>query len=308
MVRKYNNGKWTEGRFKAFITSTLRSGTRRWPPKHAVLASAKTERKINPATGRLAQMYECKACKAEFSSRDIQVDHIEAVTSPTEGFTSWDVFIDRLYCEQENLQVLCVKCHKKKTMKETTQRALNRTPTYQCWLDMKGRCYNKNNQRYHTHGARGITVCEEWRKNYQSFLTDMGEKPDGKTLDRIDNNGNYTPTNCRWATPKEQANNRSTCIYVEYNGKTQTIAQWAEELGLTFSSLIKRLRNWSLEDAMNPKKRCSVKISEDVKDEILELYKSGNLSQATLANIYGVSQAVISKWVVALNKKEINEN
>ena len=115
----YNDGKWTEGRFKAFITSTLRSGTRRWPVKHAVLASAKCgERQINPATGRLAQLYECKACKGMFSSRDIQVDHIKPVVDPKKGFVSWDVYIDKLFCEKNNLQCLCRNCHKIKTKNE----------------------------------------------------------------------------------------------------------------------------------------------------------------------------------------------
>ena len=118
-TRNYNDGKWTEGRFKAFITSTLRSGTRRWPVKHQVLAAAKCgERQINPATGRLAQLYECKNCKGTFSSRDIQVDHVKPVVDPKKGFISWDVYIDRLFCEAKNLQVLCKPCHKKKTVKE----------------------------------------------------------------------------------------------------------------------------------------------------------------------------------------------
>lgn len=117
--RKFNGGKWTEGRFKAFVTSTLRSGTRRWPPKYEVLADAKCgERQINPATGRLAQLYECKACKGKFSSRDIQIDHIKPVIDPKKGFVSWDVYIDRLFCEAKNLQALCKTCHKKKTVKE----------------------------------------------------------------------------------------------------------------------------------------------------------------------------------------------
>lgn len=115
---KWNDGKWTEGRFKSFITSTLRSGTRRWPPKHMALAEAKTERKINPATGRLAQMYLCNHCKQEFSSRDIQLDHIKPVVDPKKGFQTWDIYIDKLFCERKNFQCLCKPCHKVKTKNE----------------------------------------------------------------------------------------------------------------------------------------------------------------------------------------------
>jgi len=86
-----------------------------------VLADAKTERKINPATGRLAQMYLCQHCKQEFSSRDIQVDHIKPVVDPKKGFQTWDIYIDRLFCEKKNFQCLCKICHKVKTKNERNQ-------------------------------------------------------------------------------------------------------------------------------------------------------------------------------------------
>ncbi len=110
--------EWSEGRKKAFITSVLRSGSRRWPPKYQTLNEAKTEKKINSATKRLAQHYKCKKCKKDFPAKMVQVDHIKPVVDPKVGFVDWNTFIDRLFCERNNLQVLCKACHDLKTKKE----------------------------------------------------------------------------------------------------------------------------------------------------------------------------------------------
>ena len=116
--------QWTEGRIRAFIVAVLRSGSRRWPPKYQTLNAAKTEKKINKATGRLAQHYKCNGCKKEFTSKDIQIDHIVPVTS-AEGFTTWDNYIERLFCDESNLQALCLTCHKIKSKKESSGRKKN---------------------------------------------------------------------------------------------------------------------------------------------------------------------------------------
>ena len=109
---------WTEARFRSFITSTLRSGSKRWPPKYTKLNAAKTEKKINKKTGRLAQHYECAKCQQEFPAKEVQVDHIKPVVDPKKGFESWDKYIERMFCEEDNLQVLCKECHAVKTQKE----------------------------------------------------------------------------------------------------------------------------------------------------------------------------------------------
>ena len=111
---QYNGGTWTIGRFNSFITSLLRSGSRRWPPKYQILNEAKTEKKINPKSGRLAQFYQCNKCKQEYPAKEIQVDHI----TPIGYDKSWDEFINGLFCERENLQALCTNCHLEKTKLE----------------------------------------------------------------------------------------------------------------------------------------------------------------------------------------------
>lgn len=113
---------WTDGRKKSFITSLIRAGFRRWPPKYEALAKAKTGKKINKATGRMAEHYRCAACKKHFVAKDVQVDHKDPVVCTKEGFVNWDTFIERLLCTVDNLQVLCTGCHKKKTDKERQER------------------------------------------------------------------------------------------------------------------------------------------------------------------------------------------
>jgi 5-methylcytosine-specific restriction endonuclease McrA len=109
---------WSEGRKKSFITSTLRSGFRRWPPKFEVIKEAFVGKKVNAKTGRIAAHYKCADCGEEFPQKEIQCDHINPVVSPLDGFIDWDTFIDRLFCEASNLQVLCTSCHNKKTKEE----------------------------------------------------------------------------------------------------------------------------------------------------------------------------------------------
>lgn len=109
---------WTEGRKRAFIVSVLRAGSRRWPPKYETLNEAKTEKKKNTKTNRVAQHYLCAACGVDFPNTQVQVDHISPVVDVKTGFTTWDNYIDRLFCGKDNLQVLCKTCHAIKTKEE----------------------------------------------------------------------------------------------------------------------------------------------------------------------------------------------
>lgn len=115
--------EWSPARKKAFIVSVLRSGTQRYPPKYQTLNESKTEKKINKKSGRLAQHFQCATCLGDFPAKEVNVDHILPVVDPKQGFISWDVYIQRLYCEKENFQILCSSCHKIKTQEEKKTRA-----------------------------------------------------------------------------------------------------------------------------------------------------------------------------------------
>lgn len=110
--------EWSDARKKSFIVSVLRHGSRRWPPKYETLNEAKTKKKINKKTGRMAQHYRCASCRKDFALSSVQVDHIDPVVDPATGFIDWNTFITRLFCDKGNLQVLCKTCHTKKTKKE----------------------------------------------------------------------------------------------------------------------------------------------------------------------------------------------
>jgi len=114
--------------------------------------------------------------------------------------------------------------------------------TYMSWVAMTARCSNSNSKGYNHYGGRGIKVCHQWNK-FENFLEDMGDRPEGMTLDRIDNNGNYEPSNCRWATMKEQANNKRTCRYFYYQKKKYTLTALAEKLNMVPNTLKYRLNH-----------------------------------------------------------------
>jgi 5-methylcytosine-specific restriction endonuclease McrA len=120
--KKRNGGEWTDARFRSFVTSALRAASRRWPPKFKALKEAFVGRKTNKKTGKLAMHYKCAKCKKHFVATDVQVDHVLPVVDPKVGFIGWDSFIDRIFCEIENLQVLCKPCHKVKTEEEKAKR------------------------------------------------------------------------------------------------------------------------------------------------------------------------------------------
>jgi hypothetical protein len=125
-------------------------------------------------------------------------------------------------------------------------------PMYLVWRGMKGRCYDENNSSYPHYGGRGIAICERWQ-DFKNFLSDMGPRPMGMSIDRINNDGHYEPSNCRWADAVTQANNTSKNVFYTIGGERLTISQWAKKSGVPDKVVHARIhRGWSIEDALLP--------------------------------------------------------
>lgn len=128
------------------------------------------------------------------------------------------------------------------------------TKLYHVYCGMKRRCYNLNDRSYHNYGGRGITICDEWEsfENFQKWALENGYS-ESLWIDRIDNDKGYSPDNCRWTTPKEQQNNKRTCIFITINGVTKSLTMWAEEAGIKPSTLQRRIKlGWKEEDLFKP--------------------------------------------------------
>jgi hypothetical protein len=128
-----------------------------------------------------------------------------------------------------------------------------KSKAYSIWRGMLQRCFNPNAKSYHRYGGRGITVCDRWM-DFANFLEDMGEAPENLTIERVDNDKGYEPGNCVWAPLKVQANNRSDNVNVTHEGKTMTVAQWAEVVGIERKTLEYRIRaGWDAARALTTK-------------------------------------------------------
>lgn len=131
------------------------------------------------------------------------------------------------------------------------------TPTYKSWMNMMTRVRNPNRAKWHRYGGRGITVCDRWLV-FENFLSDMGERPEGRSLDRINNNGNYEPGNCRWATPREQRLNSRRTLIITFKDESLPISEWAKRLHIPLGTLWSRITaGWPPERALVDRTYCA---------------------------------------------------
>lgn len=141
-------------------------------------------------------------------------------------------------------------CHQRDIARSAGDRTrthgMSSAPIYKLWSSMLQRCYDESHADFQNYGARGISVCVRWW-SFETFFEDMGHRPEGMSLNRIDNDGNYEPGNCRWATFKQQHRNKRTNRLLEFRGVTQCLTDWAAQLGMATSTLEKRLdKGWSV--------------------------------------------------------------
>ncbi len=178
---------------------------------------------------------------------------IERVRTPGDRHTKWRFICD---CGQETIAHLdavragatqscgCFRVEKTRARSITHGHSIDRTdtPEISAWQHAKSRCFNPNDKKYPIYGGRGITMCPEWANDAAVFLAAMGPRPKGTTLDRIDVDGDYGPGNCRWATPRQQTNNRRTTLHVEVEGRRLPMAEYARERGISYKALWSAVR------------------------------------------------------------------
>lgn len=147
-------------------------------------------------------------------------------------------------------------CQRGKAPPNATHR-MTGSPTYIVWLAMRQRCADRNSRNYQKYGAKGVTVCERWQ-NFENFLADMGERPSGATLDRIDNRRGYEPGNCRWATQRMQQRNRTNNRWLTHCGQRRLLVEWAERTGVPASTIRTRLAcGWSVDRTLSTPRRAT---------------------------------------------------
>lgn len=147
----------------------------------------------------------------------------------------------------------CGCLRKEVTSKQFKTHGLSKSPEYKIWAGMKARCYNPNVRSYSDYGDRGIKVCEHWKNSFENFLKDMGKRPSkSHTIERINNDKDYSPENCKWINSSEQATNRRSNIKLTYNDLTLTIAEWSRKLGIKCGTLEYRYhRGWTTEEILS---------------------------------------------------------
>lgn len=184
---------------------------------------------------------------------------IKRVDNQGKGFTVYECLCDcgnTKLVRANNLKSGAVKscgCLRRNNTKNRTHN-MSHTKLYRVWANMKNRCYNQNLKSYKDYGGRGITVCDEWRDSFENFMNWAYSSgyTEHLTLDRIDNNGGYNPSNCRWTDPKKQANNRRSCVIYTHDGRSMNLREWCDYLNLNYKLVYNRIHKcgWDFEKAI----------------------------------------------------------
>lgn len=168
--------------------------------------------------------------------------------------------------------------------------------TRNTWKGMRYRCENSNDSDFPNYGGRGICVCERWQ-SYENFLADMGYRPDGYSIERIDVDGDYEPSNCMWIPHNEQGRNQRRSRRLTYQGRTECVAVWAKLVGLTEGAVRGRLASgWSVEEILDSRLRVAGVKPKLTKSQILEVRAEHALDEAKavdLARRFGVSERTV---------------
>lgn len=195
----------------------------------------------------------------------LSLHHIKKYTSPSGKNKNIEYYLCK--CECGNIIITSkdrLKSGRTRScgclFKEThTKHNIRHTRIYKIWCLMKGRCYSKSSSSYYNYGARGITICKEWKENpvaFYNWAMSNGYK-EGLSIDRIDNNGNYEPNNCRWATKQEQNKNQRRTRFITYRGERKCLTDWAKEVGIDKHTLRYRLNSgWSIEKSLGLNALC----------------------------------------------------
>lgn len=190
----------------------------------------------------------------------------------------------------------------RKCIRPYKMHGLSYAPDFYTWKSMMSRCRDPKNPSYHHYGARGIRVCQRWIESPQAFFDDMGPRPSSRhSLDRIDNDGNYEPGNCRWATPQQQMVNRRVNRHVTHDGVTRTISEWASSVGMSRGVLRHRIAlGWDFAKALStPSRRKSATRDEPMrqltKEKVIELrnLSAAGWSATALAGKFDVSISTV---------------
>lgn len=173
---------------------------------------------------------------------------------------------------------------------------LSKDKLYRVWASMISRCNNKNNKSYKDYGERGIAVCDRWRYSFENFLLDMGRPEKGFEIDRIDNNSNYEPMNCRWVSRLENAHNKRNNRFLSHNGQTKTLAEWASCFNVNPAAILYRIKaGWTDSEIFEIpfSKKPNSKLSQAKANAIRGLFLMGRYTKSKIARLYDVNHKTI---------------